>query len=1060
MSIRKNNCLKAYIELTMAKENTNYPVRSHFFSLLIVTLCCVPNTSWGGGVQETPASNLAVTQQTSRVKGTVVDSKGDPIIGASVKVLGAKQGVITDLNGEFVLNAAQGTKLVISYIGYEAKTITLTNDNPRVTLEDNSTMLGDVQVVAYGVQKKVTVTGAISGIKGEELLKTPTGSITNMLSGQVPGLSSVQYSGEPGSDAATILVRGKATFGDSSPLIQVDGVERDFNDIDPNEIESITVLKDASATAVFGVRGANGVILITTKRGKEGKARISVSSSASVIMPTNMIKLANSYQFATYYNQMLKNDGSDKIPFSDAILQKFKDHSDPIRFPDVDWMDYAFKKAALQSQHNVNISGGTSKVRYFVSVGAYTQDGLFKQLSLPYDFNFKYRRYNYRANLDLNLSRTTVVSLNVGGMVSNKNMPFSGEDNNQLFRWLYRSTPFSSPGIVNGKYVQTTTDYTDLQLPITGSSGINPYYGKGYRSTNYNSLNVDLALNQKLDMITPGLSFKLKGAYNSGYSLVKDRGASVATYNPILMADGTIEYRKNGDDSQLGYSEWSGKDRNWYFEASFNYDRTFKGHHVGALLLYNQSKTYYPSTYSDIPSGYVGLVGRVTYDWKNKYMAEFNVGYNGSENFAPGNRFGLFPAGSVGWAISEEKFFQPLKKVISYMKVRASVGLVGNDKIGGGRFLYTSDPYVLGGGYNFGTNTGNNKPGAYESAKHNPDVTWEHALKQDYGVDINFLNDRLKAQFDYYKEHRTDILLIDQTAPGSLGFSLPYANLGVVDSWGYEISLTWMDKIGKNFRYWISPNLSYNQNKIVDMKEAPQLYPYMMQTGHRIGSRSIRQFWKFYYEGAEQDYKAQFGSEMPVPEGGILPGDAVYVDLNKDGKLDVNDSSYELGYTDDPEYTLGLNMGFSWKGFDVTMQWTGAFNVSRLLDESFRQPLGDTGDRGLLEYQYEHTWTPENPSQDSKYPRASMTHASNNFAASTLYEVDASYLRLKSMQISYNFDFPFMHKIKMNTLALSLSGYNLFTITGFKWGDPESRTSNRPSYPLTRTFAVSLKLGF
>ena len=452
-----------------------------------------------------PSINAVEQHQTLHVTGTVVDSNGEGVIGATIRIIGEKQATITDMDGKFKIDAPAGSMLQFSSIGFDTQKVKASSSPLRVTMVDNSTTLKDVQVVAYGTQKKVTVTGAISGIKGSELLKTPVGSITNMLSGAVSGLSSIQYSGEPGADAATVLVRGKATWADSSPLIQVDGVERDFNEIDPNEVESITVLKDASATAVFGVRGANGVILVTTKRGKEGKAHISVSTSASVIIPTNMLKLANSYEYGSYYNQMLKNDAADtKTPFSNEIMQKFKDHSDPIRFPDTDWIDYCFKNAALQTQHNVNISGGTEKVKYFVSMGAYTQDGLFKQQSLPYDFNFKYRRFNYRANLDFELTNATTLSVNIGGRVDNKNTPYSGEDNNQLFRHLYWATPFSSPGLVDGKYVMSATNYDDYQLPFVGASGLGAYYGLGYMAASTNTLNADIILNQKLDFITDG----------------------------------------------------------------------------------------------------------------------------------------------------------------------------------------------------------------------------------------------------------------------------------------------------------------------------------------------------------------------------------------------------------------------------------------------------------------------------------------------------------------------------------------------------------------------------
>ena len=357
-------------------------------------------------IEKTQAASSVqlVQQQTVNVKGTVLDSHGEPVIGANVVVDNTTQGTITDIDGNFKLSVPMGAKLKISFIGYETQTVVVKNAKMSIVLADDSNVLDEVQIVAYGAQKKVTVTGAVSGVKGSDLLKTPTGSVTNVLSGQLTGITTVQYSGEPGADVAEIFVRGQGTWNNSAPLIQVDGVERTFNEIDPNEIESITVLKDASATAVFGVRGANGVVLITTRRGTEGKAKISFTTSASVLMPTKTAKKANAYQYADYYNQMQRNDNPNATPmFSDDIMQRFKDHSDPIRFPDVDWVDYCLKDAALQSQHNINISGGTSNVRYFVSAGAYTQGGLFKQFDTPHNVSFQYKRFNYRSNLDLSL---------------------------------------------------------------------------------------------------------------------------------------------------------------------------------------------------------------------------------------------------------------------------------------------------------------------------------------------------------------------------------------------------------------------------------------------------------------------------------------------------------------------------------------------------------------------------------------------------------------------------------------------------------------------------------
>ena len=682
------------------------------------------------------AVQLIHQQQT--IKGIVVDASGEPVIGANVVVEGTTMGTITDFEGTFSISVPKNGKIKISFIGYKDQVLTpQSGKNLRVVLEDDSQMLGEVQVVAYGAQKKVSITGAISSMKGEDLLKTPAASMSNVLSGQITGISSVQYSGEPGADEADLYVRGIATWNNAKPLIQVDGVEREFSQIDPNEVESITVLKDASATAVFGVRGANGVILITTKRGAEGKAKISFSTSAGVNLRTKQLEFANSYQYASYYNDLQVNDGG--VPtFTEEQLIKFRDHTDPILYPDINWIDYCMNKAAFQSQHNVNISGGTDRMRYFVSAGMFTQDGMFKQLAASDNFNFNYKRYNYRANLDFDATKTTLISVNIGGRIETKRTPESGEDQNQLFRKLYWAVPFAGAGIVDGKRVVSNADY----LPFTGSDGLNSYYGKGFRSTTTNVLNVDLVLDQKLDFITKGLSFKLKGSYNTSYWTQKIASSSMAVYTPVLHDDGSIGYRKSGSDSQLSYSRNSngeGKSRDWYMEAALNYSRKFGDHNVTGLVLYNQSKRYYPGgTYDDIPSAYVGFVGRATYDYKTRYMAEFNVGYNGSENFAPGKRYGLFPAGSIGWIVSEESFFKPLKKVINYFKVRASVGMVGNDNNGNNRFLYLPDAYILNDdGYFFGTNAGNKKPGAYEASKSNADVTWEKSVKQNYGIDFS-----------------------------------------------------------------------------------------------------------------------------------------------------------------------------------------------------------------------------------------------------------------------------------------------------------------------------------
>ena len=1012
------------------------------------------------------ASLCAMGQQS--ISGTVKDANGEPVIGAGLVQDGTRNGTVTDVDGKFSLSVPANSVITVSCIGY--KTIQFTVDARRtyaIVLEEDAESLEGVEVVAYGKQTRVTVTGALSSVKGEDLVRTPITTVNNILAGQLSGVTTVQYTGEPGADAAEVFVRGKGTWTNYQPLIQVDGVERSMSDLNPEDIESITVLKDASATAVFGVRGANGVLLITTKRGSIGKPRINVNTSVSLQMPTKLVEQAGSLDYALFYNQMRANDGAAPM-FSEAVIQKFRDHSDPIRFPDMKWTDYIMLKANMQSNHSISISGGTERVRYFVSAGLATQDGQFNEFDRPYHYGYQYTRFNFRSNLDIDVTKTTRISFDIAGNVGRQDHPRTGQGATGMLRNVYYCTPFSSPGFVDGKYVVTTDDYTDgVQLPFVGGNGLEYVVsnGGGFITQGNDNLQMDLTLTQDLKFITPGLSFKIKGSYNSNFSISYTGSRSTATYYPVIQADGSLLYRKEGQDTPITYSKSQGRGRNWYAEASLNYARAFGDHSISALVLYNQRKTYYPGSYSDIPQGNVGLVGRITYDYKKRYLAEFNVGYNGSENFHPDRRYGFFPAGSVGWVISDEPFFKPLKSVVSFLKFRASLGLVGNDRIGGGRFMYLADPYSVNGvGAYFGIENSSYYRGASESGHNNPNVTWEKALKQDYGVDISFLQNRLSATFDYYIEHRWDILLQDQTAPKVIGFNVPYANLGKVDSWGWELQLKWNDRVGKDFRYNVNVNLSYNQNKIIERKEAPYNNEYQYERGHRIGARYMYQFFRYYDADTPKLYQETFGQPFPTQLTNLKDGDAVFVDLDGNGYIDQNDKTRDLGFTDDPQYVLGINAGFNWKNFTFSMQWTGAFAVSRMIGEAFRMPFVSRTDYvtgGLLQYHVDNTWDPANPSQNAKYPRATWTNGQiNNYQDCTLYEQDASYVRLKTVMIGYNFRAPFFKTIGLNNAQVALSAYNLFTITPYIWGDPESRASSEPTYPLTRTVTLSLKLNF
>ena len=1036
---------------------------------------------------------FAANAQDTVIKGTVVDETGEPLIGATVLVEGTTVGTATDIDGNFAIKCKPGAKLRFTYVGYTNVTEKAV-PGMKVQMKSDAAVLDDVVVVAYGVQKKVTLTGAVSTVNSEDITRTPVSSVNNVLAGQLSGVSTVQYSGEPGSDAAEIFVRGKATWVDSKPLIQVDGVERDMWDIDPNEIESITVLKDASATAVFGVRGANGVILVTTKRGKEGKAKINVSLNFSAQNPTKLIEMANSIEYANFYNYTSLSDGGAPI-FSDEIISRFTSDNptDKVRFPSKRWTDEVFKKWTFSQQHNVNISGGNDKVRYFVSAGFMSQDGIFNQYGRDdYPFDYRYNRFNYRSNLDINVTPTTQVSINVAGKVDRSSKPRTGQGASGMVKAIYGSTPFSSPGWDSeGRFITLKTDAdlnmeydengepTVVALPFIGGDPMTyiTYQTGAYHATN-NTITSDLVLNQKLDVITKNLVFRVKGSYNSGFSNTKTLNASAYTITPKMMPDGTIEYLTNTFQDPPTYSEPStaGKWRNWYMEAAFDWNREFGNHSLSALAMYNQSKAYYPSgSNPDIARGYVGFVGRVTYDYDSRYIAEVNFGYNGSENFAPKKRFGAFPAGSIGWILTNEKFMESLNPWLSFVKFRVSLGKVGNDKLPNNiRFGYLPDPYSVnnlglmergGWGYLFGVgDAGATQPGAREEQKNNPDITWETAVKQNYAVEINFLNNRLKTSFDYYREHRKNILLQNYNAPIILGYNPPMTNYGVVDSWGWELSAGWYDNIGRDFTYNVRFNLSYNDNKIIRDGQAPQSYDYMKTAGHRIGARSQLQFWRYYDENAEADYQKEFGAPLPTQlkaNKDLRPGDPIYVDLSGDGKIDGNDYSLELGKTNDPRFIAGLMLGGSWKGLSLNVQFSGAWDVTRSLAGAFRTPFWNAGGDdhgGLLMMHLNDSWSEENP--NAEYPRPTISGKTHTYAESTLWEKDASYIRCKSLQLAYDFNMPWMKTLGLNQLRLSFSAYNLFTITGYKWGDPENRASASPDYPLTRTYTAGLTVGF
>jgi TonB-linked SusC/RagA family outer membrane protein len=1009
---------------------------------------------------------LLAAQSRFEVKGKVFDMAGQPLVGVNVTVKGSGVGTITDIDGNFSLRErADGELLTISYIGFVAQEVRIKGQQPlSITLVETAQNLSEVQVIGYGQKKKVTMTGAVVSINTAELLKSPSPNIGNILAGNLSGVSSVQYSGQPGADNPEIFVRGIGSLstGNSSPLILVDGVERSFFNLDPNEIESVSVLKDASATAVFGVRGANGVILVTTRRGDEGTAKVNITTSFGYQAPTRMVEFADANEWVTYYEEALKNDGRAPV-YSEEAKEAFRTGSNPLIYPNVDWMDMLFKETAPQRQTNINISGGTKRVRYFTSLGSLFQDGMFKNYDTRYNGNFFFKRYNYRTNLDIDFTPTTTMKINLGGRLENRNQP-RVDDQSQLFRYIYWATPLAGAGIVDGKWITKNS----LYLPANSADGLSSYYGKGYDNTTRNDLNIDMELRQQLDFITKGLSMKVKGAYNSIYNHAKQRSSSIESFTPWYKKDITwitgtpasemndIVFVKNGDEGVLNYSESFSKGRNWYSEASIDYARIFGDHNVTALLLYNQSRTYYPSSYTEIPRGYVGLVGRVTYDYKTRYMLDVNMGYNGSENFPndPKLRFGLFPSVSAGWILSEESFMKNLP-FIDFLKIRASYGVVGNDRANDNyRFLYLPDSYITGAtGYNFGVNVTTRLPGIAEGKIGNPMITWETSYKQNYGIDLTVIDNRLALNLDVFFEHREGILASKKRDPGFLAMNLPVLNLGIVDNKGTELTIKWRDKIGK-LNYYINMNLSYTKNTIIYQDEVLSPYDYQWRTGKSVGQKFGKKFIGFYYEGMTDN-----GNPLAQHSGTLMPGDAVYRDLSGDGLINADDDA-AIGYPDYPALNAGLTIGVNYKGFSLSTLWVGATMTSRLLEETFRVPFGATENRSLMQSQFDNRWTPETAAT-ATLPRASFAARANNYDYnSDLWLMDASYLRLKTIEVSKTFNIPYLKKMGITQFRVFGNAYNVLTFDYLKIADPETQTSSRPTYPTMRIMNIGLNVAF
>ena len=1048
----------------------------------LAAACCLLMMLFGG---------VAHAQGGFTVKGKVIDSDSQPVIGAAVTIQGTTTGVGTDFDGNFSLTVPnEDTVLEIAFLGYSTQEVKVGKQrNLTVVLKEDAETLEATVVVAYGTQTKATITGALTTIDSKALVKAPVADVTNVLAGQMPGVSTVQETGQPGEDYAKIYIRGVGSLSESAstPLILVDGVERPLNTVDPNEIENLSILKDAASTAVFGVRGANGVIIVTTKRGDAGKPKISVSSITGVQMPMSYIKQSSGYDFARYYNVYQWNDGKtdQSLYFTPEAIEAYRTGSDPIMFPSTNWNEVMFRKAFLQTKNNINISGGSDKVRYFVSLGYMFQNGLLKNIpGVTYDNNYTYNRYNYRANLDFKLTETTDMRFNISGVIGDTHEPYTDRNNIWTLTMLW-AHPVASPGVV-GDEVFTSVSTSALPSGLTKWNGWEYYYWTGYTDKYKTTLGMDVTINQKLDFITEGLSASIKGSYDASMQMKKKRtGGSGLHY--------TYEYASWADDSGLSINDpdfdktlvtvissseaplsWSDPstddDKSWYLEGRIDYSRRFnRTHAVSALLLYNQTRDYYPSYYSYLPRGYVGLVGRLTYGYKDKYLLDLSAGYNGSENFAPGKtRYGLFPSASVGWVISEENFMKHVP-FINYLKIRASIGKVGNDLGQSSRFMYMEGTWSEAGSYYFGTNKGSSGVPFYTlGTPGNTGITWETAVKSNIGLDFDMFNKRLHFSGDIFKEHRTGILVKPNSLPGIIAFTPQNMNLGEVDNRGYEVELGWRDHIG-DFTYDLNANVTFARNKIVFMDEVEPEYAYQAQTGGPTNRHLLYIYERLYQKSdfyTDENGVQRLNPDLPQPTTTVYPGDCMYKDLNGDGIIDGLDKKY-TGYPDRPEYVFGSNWKFGWKGFNLQLNWIAATNVNRVWNADYRIPFTNSGHRGLLQIFAENSWIDnDNPwapgREDGTLPRFTKTNYPWNSEDSTLWTVDASYLRLKSASFGYTFSRnKFFDKLGIGSVGIMFTGYNIWTWSKMTLQDPEAKSSDsHGTYPLVKTYNLALNINF
>lgn len=1003
---------------------------------------------------------MALSQETPiRISGTISDSNGNPLPGAAVIVKESSPtiGTVTDEDGHFWLEVP-GTRsiLVLSALGYEDREMTVgSRINFDVKLQEQATELNEVVVSAYGTQKRAAVVSAIESVEPARLRAGAARSMSNNLAGNLAGIIAVTRSGEPGYDNSNFWIRGVSTFsGAQNPLVLVDGIERDLNNLDPAEIESFSILKDASATAMYGVRGANGIIIINTKRGKVGPPAVNLRFEQSVQQPTILPEFIG----AASYMELLNDLKVDKtqLPYTQEQIERTRNHYDMDLYPDVNWMDDITKDFAYSTRTNLSVSGGSDFLRYSLVASYFHEDGITERdYELPYDTSIKLNRYNMRANVDLDITKTTLLRLNVGGFMQNRRGPNVSVDD--AFSNAFATAPNIHPA-----------RYSDGTIPVVNFR-VNPWATmtqSGYQTNIATQLQALLGVEQNLRMITKGLKAKLTFSFDSYNESNRNRSASPTFHSPATKRDveGNLihgEILSRGSES-LGFSSSGGYgNKNIYLEGQVTWDRTFGKHDLSSLLLYNQ-QSYDPGEVQ--PFRKQGIAGRFSYLYDNKYVAEINFGYNGSENFAPGKRFGFFPSFALGWRISDEPFMDGIRKTLNKLKLRASYGKVGNDNIGGRRFAYITTVFTNQSGWAWGENHQYGFSGITEGDTGVDNLTWETAWKKNLGLETGMWN-ALELQVDLFEEKRSNIFMQRRTVPTQTGYMTnTWANFGKMTNRGIDASLNFNKQWGNDWSMSARATFTYAKNRVDEYDEPDALKgTYRGLTGRSLGTQwGLQAIGLFTEDDFAPDGTLKFG--IPAHEvghaTGVRPGDIRYKDMNGDGRVTDADEGY-IGGTYDPQVVYGFGTNLAWKQFDMAFFFQGVGQTYQIIGgSSYFLPGSGQGLQGNVYSNYQDRWTLENPSQDVFWPRLSEQPNRHNYRASTWWLVDRSFCRLKTLEFGYTLPQKLTDRIYMRNVRFFVSGNNLFYLSSFKLWDPELNSGDGLRYPPMRSFMFGIDITF